>query len=506
MPAPETLQSWTARAGCPITSHVQTGTASWPICQVKDGGCFATTAASSSGVLPVVEHRLAAVVPAWNEVAAIGGVVSGLLAAGACCVYVVDPGSTDGTQDASREAGASVIEEPRRGYGQASLTGALAARGHDLIAFLDGDGSCDPADLPRLAAAAGAADLVLGRRQRIGPGALPWHARFGNCLICALLRARTCQKVRDVPPFKVVRADALAAIGPGETGYGWTVELVGRALAHPAMRVAEVPVGFHPRVGGESKVSGRLVPSMLAGLAMLGQARSATRGRGLLVMMAKAPRRGHYKTRLAEDIGVAAAHGFWTASLQDSARTLLAAGREAGLDVLAMVPSPADAAAVRELTGLPCLAQSRPGLGQALFEVSELPAPYTVAVSADTPTLPVERLLLAVEALRSAPAVLGPCEDGGYYLVGLRRAFPVDSRRRAFLQVPMGGPGVLEHTRSALGAPVELEPWLDVDTLADLECLARRLQEDPWAAPAVVNWLAERRHSERVPPSKQEAG
>src|SRR5215831_3847659 len=213
MPAPETLQWWTARAGCPITSHVQTGTASWPICQVKDGGCFATTAASSSGALPVVEHRLAAVVPAWNEVAAIGGVVSGLLAAGACCVYVVDPGSTDGTQDASREAGASVIEEPRRGYGQASLTGALAARGHDLIAFLDGDGSCDPADLARLAAAAGAADLVLGRRERVGAGALPVHGRLGNRLICALLRLKTCQPVHDVPPFKVVRSDALAILG-----------------------------------------------------------------------------------------------------------------------------------------------------------------------------------------------------------------------------------------------------------------------------------------------------
>jgi len=150
--------------------------------------------------------------------------------------------------------------------------------------------------------------------------------------------------------------------------------------------------------------------------------------------------------------------------------------------------------------------QHRPGLGQALLEVSDLPAPYTVAVSADTPTLPVQRLLLAVEALRSAPAVLGPCEDGGYYLVGLRRRFPVDSRRRAFLQVPMGGPRVLEHTRSALGAPVELEPWQDVDTAADLECLARRLQEDPWAAPAVAHWLAGRRRSERVPPSRQEAG
>src|SRR5262249_36128092 len=227
-------------------------------------------------------------------------------------------------------------------YGQASLSGAGAACGHDLIAFLDGDGSCDPADLPRLAAAAGAADLVLGRRERIDRGALPWHARLGNCLICALLRARTCQKVHDVPPFKVVRADALAAIGPGETGYGWTVELVRRALAHPAIRVAEVPVGFHPRVGGESKVSGRLVPSMLAGLAMLGQARSATRGRGLLVMMAKAPRRGHCKTRLAGDIRVAAAPRFSAAALQDSAPPLPPAGRDAGPHAPALVPSPAD--------------------------------------------------------------------------------------------------------------------------------------------------------------------
>jgi len=70
----------------------------------------------------------------------------------------------------------------------------------------------------------------------------------------------------------------------------------------------------------------------------------------------------------------------------------------------------------------------------------------------------------------------------------------------------MGGPGVLEHTRSALGGPVELEPWQDVDTAADLECLARRLQEDPWAAPAVAHWLAERPGSESAAPSKQEAG
>src|SRR6266700_1395373 len=109
-------------------------------------------------------HRLAAVVPTWNEAAAIGAVVRGLRDAGACCVHVVDAGSTDGTQRLAREAGAIVVDEPRRGYGRACLTGAHAAGGHELIAFLDGDGSCDPAEVRGLAGAAAGADLVLGRR------------------------------------------------------------------------------------------------------------------------------------------------------------------------------------------------------------------------------------------------------------------------------------------------------------------------------------------------------
>src|SRR5262249_58084344 len=107
-PARELWRGWTAGAGFQTTSRGQTGTASWQTCHVTGGGCSATMAASSSGAPPVVEHRVAAVVPAWNEAAAIGGVVRGLLAAGACCVYVVDPGSTDGTQDAARDAGGSV--------------------------------------------------------------------------------------------------------------------------------------------------------------------------------------------------------------------------------------------------------------------------------------------------------------------------------------------------------------------------------------------------------------
>jgi len=437
---------------------------------------------------------VAAVVPTWNEAAAIGGVVRGLRASGACCVLVVDAGSTDGTCAAAHAAGATVVTEPRRGYGRACLTGAAVAAGHDLVAFLDGDGSCDPCELAALECAAlrTGADLVLGRRTRVEPGAMPWHAALGNRMVAAALRARSGREVHDLPPLKLVRADALAALRPRDVGYGWTVELVGRALAHPAMRVVEVPVGFAARAGGESKVSGRLGPSARAARAMLAQAHAATRRRGLAVLIAKAPRDGHAKTRLAADMGRAAATGFWTACLRDAGARLRRAAADAGLDVAAMTPSAEDAAEVRRLTGLPALAQRRPGLGQALLEVSELPAPFTIAVSADTPTLPEGTLRAAVAALARRGAVLGPGMDGGYYLVGLRRDYPEGRRRRAFLEAPMGTSDVLAHTRAALGEPALLTPWPDVDTASELRALAEDLAADPDAAPAVAAWLRER--------------
>jgi glycosyltransferase A (GT-A) superfamily protein (DUF2064 family) len=156
-----------------------------------------------------------------------------------------------------------------------------------------------------------------------------------------------------------------------------------------------------------------------------------------------------------------------------------------------MTPSREDAAIVRALTGLPALVQRLPGLGQALLEVSDLPAPFTIAVSADVPTLPQALLLQAASALRKRPAVLGPGTDGGYYLVGLRRGFSRSRRRRAFPEAPMGTGGVLEHTRAALGEPVLLPPWPDVDSAEELQQLARQLELDPDAAPAIAAWLSD---------------
>jgi len=274
-----------------------------------------------------------------------------------------------------------------------------------------------------------------------------------------------------------------------EAGYGWTVQLVGRALSHPALRVVEAPVSFRVRAGGESKVSGRLGPSVRAARAMLTQARAASRRRGLLVLMAKAPRPGHSKTRLAADIGPGLAAGFWTACLRDAGARLRRAAAASGLDAAAMTPSAADAVEIRRLTGLPALVQRRPGLGQALLEVSEVPAPFTIAVSADTPTLPESYLRHAAHVLQQGRAVLGPGPDGGYYLVGLRRGVSRRRRRRAYLEAPMGTGGVLAHTRDALGDPALLPPWPDVDSADELRELALQLRGDPNSSPAVSAWL-----------------
>ena len=437
----------------------------------------------------MVEHRLAAVVPTLNEVAAIGDVVRGLRAAGACCVFVVDGGSIDATQEAAWRAGAVVVEERRPSYGRACLTGAEAAAGHELVAFLDGDGSCDPADLKMLECAAGqGADLVLGRRRHVQAGAIAWHARLGNRLVAGVLRARTSRPVHDVPPFKLVRADALASLGLDEAGYGWTVQLIGRALAHPALQVMEVPVRFRRREGGESKVSGRLGPSLRAARAMIVQAVLATRRRGLLVLMAKAPGGGS-KTRLEADLGPGLTSGFWAACLCDAGTRLRQAAGAMRLYAASMTPSPEDAVEVRRLTGVPSLAQGRPGLGEALLEVSRLPAPFTVAISADVPTLPQVLVLAALGALRRRPAVLGPGVDGGYYLVGLRRGVSRRRREQAYLKAPMGTASVLEHTRTALGNVALLPPWPDVDSVHELRELARKLKCDPDQAPTIAAWL-----------------
>jgi glycosyltransferase involved in cell wall biosynthesis len=213
---------------------------------------------------------VAVIIPVWNEAAAIGRVLAEVPAGVADQVLVVDGGSSDGTQDVARAAGATVLPQQGRGYGAACLTGARAATA-DVLVFLDGDYSDPPAAIPDLLAPlrAGRADLVLGTREGGGmaKGALPLHARGGNRVAVTLLWLLYGLRLSDLPSFKAVRRADLLALGIHDLHYGWTAEMIARA-ARRRLRVVETPIDYRVRIG-ESKVSGTLTGSVKAGSAIL---------------------------------------------------------------------------------------------------------------------------------------------------------------------------------------------------------------------------------------------
>ena len=178
---------------------------------------------------------------------------------------VVDNNSTDATADVARLHGAEVITETRPGYGSAVHAGVLAAQ-TSVVAVLDGDGSLDPGDLPRLIEELErGADMVIGRRRPVRGLRWPWHARLGTAAVCWRLRTKHKLGVHDIAPMRVVRRDALIALGVTDRRSGYPLELLVRAAA-AGWKVVEVDVDYGPRLGGKSKVSGSVRGSVIAAL------------------------------------------------------------------------------------------------------------------------------------------------------------------------------------------------------------------------------------------------
>jgi glycosyltransferase involved in cell wall biosynthesis len=204
--------------------------------------------------------RVSVIIPTRNEAQSIARVLADLPSDLVTEVIVVDSNSLDGTPDIAARMGARVILEARRGYGQACLTGLASANVPDVVVFLDGDYSDRPAELPLLLApiAEGRADIVIGSRLAgpRTPGALPWHAVFGNWLAASLIRNLYGAKISDLGPFRAARADVLRAVQLEETTYGWAVELILKGTIQ-GFRIVEVPVSYYPRIG-QSKISGTL--------------------------------------------------------------------------------------------------------------------------------------------------------------------------------------------------------------------------------------------------------
>jgi glycosyltransferase involved in cell wall biosynthesis len=217
-------------------------------------------------------HRVAVVVPTWNEAECIGPVVTEILAQGVAEVIVADGSSTDGTRAVAEAAGARTLD-CGRGYGRACAQGAAAADpACDLIAFMDGDGADRPDQLPRLCAPIldGTHDFTIASRTRgqREPGSMLWHQVLAGAALGRLIGLRTGTRYTDMCAFRVIRRDTLAALDMREMTYGWNVEMQIKA-ARARLRIQELPVPYRNRAAGTSKVAGSLPGTLRAAYKIL---------------------------------------------------------------------------------------------------------------------------------------------------------------------------------------------------------------------------------------------
>jgi glycosyltransferase involved in cell wall biosynthesis len=171
-------------------------------------------------------------------------------------VIVVDNGSHDGSAELAAAAGATVVHEPRRGYGSAYLSGFDAANG-EFIVMADADLTYDFAEIPRFVhCLEEGAELVMGNRMGdIRPGAMPWlHRYVGNPLLTGILNLFFHAGVSDAHcGMRALRRDVLPRLDLRTTGMEFASEMVIRA-AKEGLDVREIPIAYHPREG-ESKLS-----------------------------------------------------------------------------------------------------------------------------------------------------------------------------------------------------------------------------------------------------------
>ena len=222
-----------------------------------------TAANARSGVVSVI-------IPALNEEEPITDVVRAVAATNIPRdIIVVDNGSTDQTAKRARAAGVRVIAKPQRGYGRACAAGIRALCPEcDIVVFLDGDGSDCPEFINQLVdpIVSGKYDFVIGSRARgqREPGSMNFQQVVSGRMAGLILRVLYGVRYTDMCPFRAIRRDALGRLGMREPTYGWNIEMQMRA-ARAGLCILEVPVNHRCRTGGQSKVSGTLRGTFVAG-------------------------------------------------------------------------------------------------------------------------------------------------------------------------------------------------------------------------------------------------
>ncbi|MGR3811465.1 glycosyltransferase family 2 protein [Jiulongibacter sp. NS-SX5] len=212
------------------------------------------------------------IIPAFNEALSIDKVILEI-PAGVEEIIVVNNNSSDHTSAVAKNAGATVLDEPRQGYGYACLKGMeyAATKNPEIIVFLDADYSDYPEEMVKLLKPiiAEQKDMVIGSRvlgQKENGSMTPQQV-FGNWLATRLIKLFFNVSYTDLGPFRAIRWKALQKLNMEDKTYGWTVEMQLKA-AKNGLKITEVPVNYKRRIG-KSKVSGTVKGTVLAGYKIL---------------------------------------------------------------------------------------------------------------------------------------------------------------------------------------------------------------------------------------------
>lgn len=223
-----------------------------------------------------MEPIIDVIIPVLNEQNAVGLVIDEIPKSLTRNIIVVDNGSTDDTPAVAKKKGAIVLNESKKGYGNACQKGINYISNElteqpTVVVFLDGDHSDFPEHMSELTEPIHQKDmdLVIGSRalgkQEEGSMTLP--QRFGNWLSTKLIRWIYGVKFTDLGPFRAVKYQSLMALDMQDQTYGWTVEMQVKA-ARLKMKTCEVPVNYRQRIG-VSKISGTIKGTILAGYKIL---------------------------------------------------------------------------------------------------------------------------------------------------------------------------------------------------------------------------------------------
>ena len=215
------------------------------------------------------------IIPAFNEEGSIRLVLDDIVKNLVREVVVVNNNSTDKTGENAKAAGATVLDEPRQGYGWACLKGmeyfSKKAKKPDIIIFMDGDYSDHPEEMEKLIRPIidEHVDLVIGSRAlgKKEKGSMTPQQVFGNWLSTKLMKLFYNVHFTDLGPFRAMKYESLMALKMQDKTYGWTVEMQVKA-AKQKMKTCEVPVTYRKRIGF-SKVSGTVKGTIFAGVKII---------------------------------------------------------------------------------------------------------------------------------------------------------------------------------------------------------------------------------------------